>query len=208
MNVFIFVIMATAISPSLPECSGDFFTCAGNIKKEIPCDMVCNGKQDCPWGDHSDEDLTLCNDCNMPHLTKCPGDYCGRSCDGKFDCGWQYRHDENATLCNDCKSSQLTKCKPWYYWEWEYCAKSCDGKNDCGDSSDEEIGMCKNCEDESLEKCIDGKSCVGINNRCDGEKDCRDSSDEWAERCNNCSTRNLFRCIDKDSNKYEVLLDA
>jgi len=201
----IILLLTTSTSLSFQDCPTGSFTCTDQSTC-IDSVLVCNGKKDCPWGDTSDEAPSLCGDCNMPNLAKClaeAGDYCGRSCDGKSDCDWPHKHDENATLCNDCTSEdnslpwpELTKCKgqPWA-WNWEYCAKSCDGKNDCGDRSDEDAEMCQNCEDPSLEKCLDGASCVGPLGMCDGVDDCGDVSDEWAGRCNNCSDWNVFRCV-------------
>ena len=74
----VIIIFTASIPLSLQACPPGSFTCDDQTTC-IEADKVCNGKKDCPWGDTSDEAASLCNDCKMPNLAKCPGDYCGRS---------------------------------------------------------------------------------------------------------------------------------
>lgn len=136
-------------------------------------DQVCNGVQDCIFG----EDETNC-ETNCNHSVFCD-DLClpvSRVCDKHVDCsGGEDEVDcSYPTSPDDCHSGEF------------YCSNSCipsawrcDGDVDCGDGSDEE--NCFECPERTFD-CGDG-SCIQYTNTCDGISQCENGLDESSEIC-------------------------
>jgi hypothetical protein len=76
----------------------------------------------------------------------------------------------------------------------------CDGKDDCGDNSDEGIQChnqttASNCKlEQGLFKCLNGNSCIPLDNVCNGKMDCEDNSDEGIQ-CQQSNSCVGFPCI-------------
>lgn len=180
-------------------CTENQFICEKS-KACIPIELLCDGNNDCPDDDETDEI------CDKESITIEPRPSCLSTedaclsgecipkrffCDGKFDCDDQsdetevclFDSIEKPPICGldefACKDKTCIKL-----------SKICDLQPDCPDYSDENMTLCfsypaycKQSNDRYL--CAHG-GCINASLICNGADDCGDFSDEMSCNINEC----------------------
>lgn len=180
-------------------CIGNQFTCEKS-KACIPLELVCDGNNDCPEEDETDE---ICKDATITIIPRptclsseepCfSGECIPRSffCDGKFDCDDQ--SDETEVCLIDetekpatCEADEFT-CRD------KTCiklSKICNLQPDCPDNSDENMTLCQSypayCKQSNDRYLCSHGGCINASLICNGADDCGDFSDEMSCNINEC----------------------
>lgn len=176
-------------------CTENQFICEKS-KACIPHELVCDGNNDCPEENETDEicDSGIFKDDCLPSERSCLDGECIPKrffCDGKFDC--EDHSDETEVCLIEITESTPTCALDEFTCKDKTCIKLekiCDLQVDCPDHSDENMTICfsypqycKQSNDRFL--CHHG-GCINSSLICNGADDCGDFSDEMSCNINEC----------------------
>ncbi|XP_059145574.1 very low-density lipoprotein receptor-like [Physella acuta] len=151
-------------------CRADEFQCASG--RCITLAFRCDGSQDCPDNDDSDEKGCQATTCGTDYF-RCTNGKCTSIrwlCDGTDDCN--DGSDETPALCAN-RTCDGYKCKDGI--ECISSSWKCDGKNDCP-QGDDELGCNSLCDSDEFQ--CNNTRCITGSWKCDGTDDCGDNTDE------------------------------
>nr|XP_027234566.1 low-density lipoprotein receptor-related protein 2-like [Penaeus vannamei] len=166
------------------HCAAGLFRCPGIPTLCLFGELLCNGEDNCMFGEDEDESFCSTRECSVTEFRCASGQCIRRSqeCDGETDCS--DGTDEHCAAASDCPAPRTHYCGAGA------CIKEaflCDNILDCPHGEDE---MPCNCTGF---KCSSGE-CIDNYFLCNGRQDCSDGSDEADVCAGFTCSEGSFKC--------------